>query len=498
VSTRLPVRLKIAVVTAALTFGILCLFAVVIGAVAEERVHDAFDDDLRATVADLAHRLDPEFTASGSIDLDDSELIGAASGDAEVRVIELYGQVYFPPGGSPLADPTSQGLSDSGDYRVASRALTISNRRQSEQFNAPLTDESLTSTVAFVQYAKPQDTTATTINRVRLFLAFGVLGGTLLAFIAGLFVAQRAMRPIAGLTRAAREVARTRDPDITLPKPRANDEVADLAHTLEDMLQELTAARGETEATLARQRAFVADASHELRTPLTSILANLELLESELEGERREMAESALRSSRRMRRLVADLLLLARADAGREVPAVPVDLSAVAREATAEAGALSSDHPLSLDLPGRVTVNGVADELHRLAGNLVENALLHTPPGTPVTVSVRRHGDSAVLEVADRGPGVPEELRERVFERFASGPLQGDPAEATLRADGGRGRGSGLGLAIVRAVVDAHGGQVELSGAAGGGARFVVTLPAIDAAPVRSDDAARVFPSREA
>jgi two-component system, OmpR family, sensor kinase len=485
--TRLPVKLKIAVVTAALTFGILCLFAVVIGAVAEERVHDAFDDDLRATAADIANRLDPEFTPDGRIGVDRSELIGAASGDAEVRLTLPNGQVPFPPGGVPLGDPSSEGLSDVGDHRVASRALTISNRSSAEQFIDPLSDERFSRIVGFVQYAKPQDTTATTINRIRLFLAFGVLGGTLLAFIAGLHVAQRAMRPIAGLTRAAREVARTRDPDITLATPRANDEVADLARTFEDMLRELSAARGETETTLARQREFVADASHELRTPLTSILANLELLESELDGERREMAESALRSSRRMRRLVADLLLLARADAGREVPAAPVDLSAVAREAAAEAGALSSDHPLSLDLPGLVTVNGVADDLHRLAGNLVENALLHTPPGTPVTVSVRREGDSAVLEVSDRGPGVPEELRERVFERFASGT-----------GDGAGGRGSGLGLAIVKAVADAHGGRVELSDADGGGARFVVALPATHAAPVRSDQAARVFPSREA
>jgi two-component system, OmpR family, sensor kinase len=487
VRTRLPVKLKIAVVTAALTFVILCLFAVVIGAVAEERVHDAFDDDLRATAADIANRLDPEFTPSGGIDVDGRELLGAASGDAEVRFLQRDGRVSFPPGALPLGDPSTQGLSDVGDFRVASRALTISYRPPANQFIEPLEDERVARVVGFVQYAKPHDTTATTINRIRLFLAFGVLGGTLLAFIAGLHVAQRAMRPIAGLTRAAHKVARTRDPDITLPKPSANDEVADLARTFEYMLQELTAARGETEATLARQREFVADASHELRTPLTSILANLELLESELEGERREMAESALRSSRRMRRLVGDLLLLARADAGREAPAVPVDLSAVAAEAAGEAGALSSDHPLSLDLPGPVTVNGVSDDLHRLAGNLVENALLHTPPGTPVTVSVRRDGPFAVLEVSDRGPGVPQELRERVFERFASGA-----------GDGAGGRGSGLGLAIVKAVADAHGGTVELSDADGGGARFVVTLPATETAPVRSDLGSRVFPSREA
>ena len=177
---------------------------------------------------------------------------------------------------------------------------------------------------------------------MRVFLALGVLGGTVLAFLAGLAVARRAMRPIAGLTRAAREVARTRDPaGVQLPKPEADDEVAELADTLEEMLSELGAARTETEAALLRQREFVADASHELRTPLTSVLANLELLEAELQGEEREIAGSALRSSRRMRRLVADLLLLARADAGRRAPREPVDLAEVVREAAAEAAPLA-------------------------------------------------------------------------------------------------------------------------------------------------------------
>ena len=375
--------------------------------------------------------------------------------------------------------PPISGVSDIGDLRVVFRELVVPTREDpSGAFDAPL--QPVTTPIGYVQFAKPERTITTTINRVRLFLALGVLGGTLLAFLGGLVVAQRAMRPIAGLTRAAREVARTRDPDITLPKPQANDEVSELADTFEDMLGELSAARGETEDTLARQRKFVADASHELRTPLTSILANLELLESELAGEQREMAGSALRSSRRMRRLVGDLLLLARADSGRELPRVPVDLSAVAAEAAREAGALSSEHPLSLDLPGAVMVSGVDDDLHRLAGNLIENALIHTPPGTPITVSVRREGPEAVLEVADRGPGVPHSMRERVFERFARG--DGDAAP----------RGSsGLGLAIVRAVTDAHAGRVELREAEGGGARFVVTLPAAEA--TRSDPGASVL-----
>ncbi len=478
--TRLPVKLKVAVLSAALTFVILCLFAVVVGTVAERRVVGGFDDDLRANVGELQDRMTLQQAGDGSIQLRDSDLDtlrAFAVGDAIVRVMDLRQDIVWTSDPGVRLGPPIGGVTDIGDLRVTSRELVVPGQQSTGPFEFP---RPVAQPVGYVQYAKPEASVQTTVNRVRLFLGLGVLGGTLLAFLGGLLVAKRAMRPIAGLTRAAREVARTRDPDITLPKSHANDEVSDLANTFEDMLSELSAARGETEATLARQRKFVADASHELRTPLTSILANLELLEAELAGEQRDMADSALRSSRRMRRLVADLLLLARADAGREQPRGPVDLAAVAAEAAREAAALSAEHPLSLDLPRPVMVNGVADDLHRLAGNLIENALIHTPPGTPVTVSVRGDGTNAVLEVSDRGPGVPQEMRDRVFERFAR--VDGDAAP----------RGSsGLGLAIVRAVTDAHEGRVELGDAEGGGARFVVTLPAADA--TRSDSGASVL-----
>jgi two-component system, OmpR family, sensor kinase len=483
VRTRLPIKLKVAVVSAALTFVILSLFAAVIGELAKSRITDGFEDGLRATTSDLKDRLSVERIQDGQFRLDSQSrllLQGFAAGGAVARVVDLNGDVVDATSPRDLGPPVD-GVADAGDFRVVSEQLVVPDVERSGTFDPlplPVARE-----IGWVQYAQPESTVQTTINRVRLFLAFGVLGGTALAFLGGLLVARRAMRPISGLTRAAREVARTRDPDVRLPKPLANDEVSDLAYTLEDMLRELTAARGETEATLERQRAFVADASHELRTPLTSILANLELLESELDGEQREMAGSALRSSRRMRRLVADLLLLARADAGREAPRAPVDLVAVAREAATEAGALSADQSISIDAPEPVTIDGVADDLHRLAGNLVENALLHTPAGTPVTVSVRRAGDSAALEVSDRGPGVPLSMRDRVFERFARGGNDAAPSG-----------GSGLGLAIVRAVAEAHGGTVELGDADGGGARFTVRLPASAA---RSESPASVLTPRE-
>jgi two-component system, OmpR family, sensor kinase len=470
---RLPIRLKLAMVSAGLTFVILLLFALVVGAFTAQKLHAGFDNELRATAADLQDRIEVREDANGDVHLAaPPALRAAAAGGAAIRILDAHGDVVFPVGAPRLAPPI-EGVSRVGGYRVVSRPLLPNSLPRANPFD--LIQPPVGGPVAWLQYGKSEHSVDATVARVRFFLGMGVLGGTLLALLAGAAVARRAMRPIAGLTQAAREVARTRNPAVTLPKPEAGDEVADLAHTLEDMLSELEAARAETEAALGRQREFVADASHELRTPLTSILANLELLEAELaaRGETdgaAEVASAALRSSRRMRRLVADLLLLARADAGRRSPHRPVDLGAVAREAVAEASALAVDHEVELeDRSHEAVVEGVPDDLHRLALNLVENGLIHTPPGTTVRVATRREDGTAVLEVTDDGPGVPPEMRQRAFERFARG--DGDAAP-TARG------GSGLGLAIVRAVAEAHGGSVALSQPEGGGARVVVRLPA--------------------
>jgi two-component system OmpR family sensor kinase len=318
----------------------------------------------------------------------------------------------------------------------------------------------------WVLYARPISDLDHTLARVQLFLLLGVLGGTVLALLAGLATAQRAIRPIAELTEAAREIERTRDPSRHVPLPQADDEVAELARTLEGMLQSLDQARSSTEAILDRQREFVADASHELRTPLTSILASLELLAEELDGEQAETAQAALRSARRMRRLVGDLLLLARADAKRVQPHSPTRLDEVVTEVASEIGPVAEEHELQIDAQP-VVVSGARDELHQLTLNLIENAVEHTPPGTHVRIATRPAGLEALLTVEDDGPGVPPELGPRVFERFVRGGRDGA-------------RGSGLGLSIVRAVAESHGGAVGLEPAGpAGGARFVVRLPAI-------------------
>jgi two-component system OmpR family sensor kinase len=445
----IAIRWRLAVVSAALTFVILAAFAIVIGQLTASRVRSDFNNQVAAAVDDLSDRFSFHVDNVGNVDLDgpDPNLYAASTG-AVVRVLQRDGRLLSHTKQAPNFGILLGRTAETRGYRVETRVRSVPVRHA--RAVVPL----------IIQYGRPFSVVEATVSRVRLFLAGGVLGGTLLALLGGLIVGRRAMAPIAALTAGARDIAETRDPGRSLPRSRADDEVARLGRTLQQMLDNLEASRTETEDALARQRQFVADASHELRTPLTSILANLELLAEVLDGERREAAESALRSSQRMRRLVGDLLLLARADANRAVPHAPTDVGQVLVDAAAELGPLADGHVLTVDARPAI-VDGSRDELHRMALNLMENAVRHTPPGTRVHAGVGQRD------------GVPEELREQVFERF-------------VRGEGDRGSSSGLGLSIVRAVAASHGGRVELEDAHPG-ARFVVHLPLVADEPVTED-----------
>jgi two-component system, OmpR family, sensor kinase len=454
-----PIRVRLAGVSALLTFVILCAFAMAIGSLTVHRIRANFNTEVGDTVAQLPSQLhitvDPVHN-TWNITPPLSDL--TAADHAVIRIFALEDNVIAEtPAHSPsFGAPGSEARTIDG-YRVASQRVLV---RDAD--GAPIGQ-------LIFQYGRPVASTEATVKRVELFLLLGVLAGSLLALLAGIAIARRAMAPIAAITSTAAEIARTRDPSRRVPEPEADDEVAELARTLGGMLRELDAARGETEATLARQRQFVADASHELRTPLTSVLANLELLAESLHGDQGEAARSALRSSQRMRRLVADLLLLARNDAARAVAREPCDLGRIVVEAAAELGPVSGAHEISLDIRTAVVL-GSRDELHRLVINLIENALRHTPPGTEIRVATCASAGQVELVVEDNGPGVPPELAPTLFERF-------------VRGAGDRGGSFGLGLAIVQAVAQSHGGSVSLeSSRIGGepghtGARFVVRLP---------------------
>jgi signal transduction histidine kinase len=460
-----PIRWRLAGGSALLTLVILCGFAGAVGGLTSIRLHQDFEQEVQRAASTYAssasYTVPTQDPRTGRFVLDGlrPELDDFTPGTgAIIRVVTADGSELNHTRHTKDFGAPRRGTTQIDGYRIETRPLPRSIGE------VPLFGP------FFVQYARPLAPVEATVGRLRLFLIIGVLGGAGLALLAGLMVARRAMAPIAALTATARKIERTRDPGQRLPDIEADDEVAELARTLDDMLHALDASRAETEGALARQREFVADASHELRTPLTSVLANLELLADSLEGDQRDAAHSALRSSRRMRRLVADLLLLARHDAARQAPHTPTDVGQVLVEAAAELGVIADGHELSIDY-SRAIVDGARDELHRLTLNLMENAIRHTPRGTQVRATVERVDGSVRLTVEDDGPGIPEDLRGRVFERF-------------VRGAGDRGGSSGLGLSIVSAVAESHGGSVTFqsptsngNGRRKCGTRFEVLLP---------------------
>jgi two-component system OmpR family sensor kinase len=460
---RWPVTWRLAAVSAALTLVILVAFAAVVGRLVSERLTDDFRNELGSAAGELAFEI--QLSNHGVTQAPDLEQVAMANG-AAIRVVDSSGQVYGQTHNSADLGPPQPGVQNVGSLQVAT---------------APVATSQLGLPAVYVQYARDHDEVQSTIDRLWLFLAAGVVAGTLLAAFAGVVVARRAMGPIAALTAAAREIASTRDPSRRVPQPVAQDEVGELATTLDQMLRSLDAARTEREQAMQAQRDFVADASHELRTPLTSTLANLELLQASLEHagdeEDRAAAASALRSSRRMSRLVSDLLLLARADAGRAGARHDCDLTEIVAAAAAEVEPVAEGHEIAVDADAPVTVHGNSDELHRMVLNLIDNAIIHTPRGTEVRVRCGHVGGDALLEVSDDGPGIPEVLRDQIFARFVRGSGPSDEVP---------GSGTGLGLAIVRSVANAHGGSVEADRSPRGGARFRVRLPLAKHSQIRS------------
>ncbi|WP_045745804.1 sensor histidine kinase [Actinoplanes rectilineatus] len=229
-----------------------------------------------------------------------------------------------------------------------------------------------------------------------------------------------------------------------------------------------------------KMRQFVADASHELRTPLTTIRGFAELYRQGAVSDPADVARLVRRiedEAARMGLLVEDLLLLARLDRERPIVLAPVELPVLAMDAVQAAQATAPDREITLDVrdePERLVAYGDDARLRQVIGNLMTNALVHTPPGAAVTLRVHAGtGDTAVVEVEDKGPGLSPEQSQHVFERF-------------YRVDGARTRntereatGTGLGLAIVAAIVRSHNGSVEVLSDSGRGATFRVTLPTV-------------------
>ncbi|MFE6912644.1 sensor histidine kinase [Streptomyces rubiginosohelvolus] len=279
----------------------------------------------------------------------------------------------------------------------------------------------------------------------------------LLVVVAGVtwLVTRRALRPVEGIRQEMAAITASEDLARRVPEPDSRDEIAALARTTNETLTVL-------EASVERQRRFVADASHELRSPIASLRTQLEVAEAhpellDLPG--------AVADTVRLQVLAADLLLLARLDAGEKPGGGTVELGALVRE---EVSQRTGDRiAVAVEAPegGAFEVNGSRGQLSRVIGNLLDNAQRHAEGS--VAVSVAADGRGVRVEVRDDGAGVPEDERERIFERFVR------LDDARSRDDGG----AGLGLAIARDVAARHGGTLTVHRADGGGAAFRLWLP---------------------
>ncbi|MCQ4209298.1 sensor histidine kinase [Streptomyces longispororuber] len=266
-------------------------------------------------------------------------------------------------------------------------------------------------------------------------------------------VTRRALRPVEGIRTEMAAITASQDLGRRVPEPDTHDEVARLARTTNETLAAL-------EDSVDRQRRFVADASHELRSPIASLRTQLEVgaAHPELLD-----VDGAVEDTVRLQELAADLLLLARLDAGEQPGGGDVDLVALVREELSQR--VGDRVPVAVTARGSAQVAGSRGQLARVLGNLVDNAQRHAR--TAVDVTVGTDGRWVTLAVADDGGGVPEGERERVFERF----VRLDDARSR---DGG---GAGLGLAIARDVAERHGGTLTVRTAPGGGALFELGLP---------------------
>jgi two-component system, OmpR family, sensor kinase len=316
--------------------------------------------------------------------------------------------------------------------------------------------------------------------QLALTIALVAIGGLLLAVALGSLVVRRALSPLAEVTATAQRVSNLPldRGDVALaervPVDEERTEVGRLGTAFNRMLGHVASALSAREQSEQKVRRFVADASHELRTPLASIRGYAELTRlhgGQLPPDVLHAIDRIESESIRMTELVEDLLLLARLDEGRELAALPVDLSQVVVEVVGDAQAAGPDHEWEVRLPdAAAVVAGDEPRLRQVVTNLLANARVHTPEGTSVVAALEHDGDAVVLTVSDDGPGIPPEVAGTLFERFA----RGDSSRSR------RAGSTGLGLAIVRAVVEAHDGTVDVASSPGA-TRFTVRLPAASA-----------------
>ena len=453
----MALRHRLTILTAGTVFVTVALISFV--------AYVALRSELRGKVDGALASQYQQFRVTGNLtvrrDLD-FPLPTAREGDpyGPVQVIGFRGDVYGPSEGD-LAIPI-----DAADRAVA-EGRRGSILRDTDAGGVHLRVLTVPVRGGAIQFVRSLRNVDATLSRLRFLLLFLCIAATALAAVFARLFSQRVIQPVTDLTAAAEHITQTEDLGRRIDVP-GDDEVGRMAARFNQMLDTLESSRRALDDSVHAQRQLVADASHELRTPVTSLRTNIEVLLAggELpDDDRRRLLEDVRSETEELGALITDVIELARGDEPLSgVEEVQLDL--LVAEAVARAQRRRPKVTFDAQLEPTV-VAGLPDRLGRAVDNLLDNAAKYSPEGGVVEVGL--HGGE--LSVRDHGPGIPEADRPYVFERFYRG--------ATAR---GR-PGSGLGLAIVRQVAETHGGTIAVHEGAGGGSRFVLSLPVLAMAP---------------
>lgn len=450
---RIPIRIR-------LVLGFALVMALVLG-LTGAFIYDRTRDDLNAQIQ---RELEARLAATIAIVRDDGDDLGDPQFDPLARLdAGAVVQVLAP--GPRIADATSEQLLDEVLINQSQLDDLRSGAVDAVEVDSPLgplrviagrTQDDGVRYIPIV--AAPLTERDQALDSLSRLLLIGGPIALLLASLAAYGVATAALRPVEEMRRGAERISGD-DPSARLPVPGADDEIADLGETLNELLERL-------DESIRRERRFVADASHELRTPLTILRSQIDLaLEGGADaGGLRAALASCGEEVERMTRLANDLLVLARADDG----ALPTDPRPIHLAGLAEdiaVGFARREPPVSVavEVPPELEVDADPDRLRQAISNLIENAALHG--GGSIELSAGPEDGAVAIHVRDDGPGFPEELRGRETERFS----RGSASRSTP--------GSGLGLAIVDAIARGHGGELRFANAAGGGADVAIVLP---------------------
>ncbi len=321
--------------------------------------------------------------------------------------------------------------------------------------------------VRIVQVAAPIAEREQALNTLRFILVVASGLTILAAFAIGWALAGMALRPIHQITHTAQAIGAERDFSRRVQHTGPNDEIGQLAVTFNTMLTKLETAYRQVEQALQAQRRFVADASHELRTPLTTIRGNIELLRHEPPIDSKEQADvlaDTKDEAERLIRLVNQLLVLARADAGRLVRREVLPIKPLLEDACRQAKLLAPHRTITCDAPVDTLVLGDRDALKQVLLILLDNARIHTPSSATINVTTQVADHRIAIQIRDTGRGIAPELLPHIFERF----YRGDVSRS--------GGGMGLGLSIAKELIEAQGGTVTVESQVGQGSVFTITL----------------------